>query len=434
MKDAPEGAPLPEVDVESIGAGGVGVGNLPDGRIVFLPRTAPGDRVRVRVTRQKKRWARGEAVEWEARGPRRREPPCPRYAECGGCSLQHLEYPAQLRWKSRMVGDALRRIGGLEVTDPPVVPSSRELRYRNKMTFTLRRLGGGRVVAGLKGWRDPARVVDIGGECLLPTEELVHLWVKLRSNWEPRASLLPEGRELRLTLREGTGGHALILRGGRGDGDPYALQRAVPELVSIWREEEDGSFRHLAGETALATHWLRERRELPGGAFLQVNAEAGEELHRYVLEEARLTPGSTVCDAYCGIGVLGRELAARGAEVVGLEADPQGAGAAERGAPHGFSVRTGRVEEILSDVLGPDGVTDILLLNPPRAGLDPSIPELLGTGPVRRVIYVSCDPATLARDLERMGSRYRVQGVCSFDLFPQTDHVETVVTLALQDG
>ena len=133
-----------EVRVRGIGAGGVGIGDLPDGRIVFLPRGAPGDLVRVRLVQEKARWARGEISEILEKGAGRREAPCPRYGECDGCSLQHLEYPQQLLWKGRIVGDALQRIGGFEVVEPQVEPSPEEFHYRNKATMTLRRLPRGR--------------------------------------------------------------------------------------------------------------------------------------------------------------------------------------------------------------------------------------------------------------------------------------------------
>ncbi len=167
-------ASLPEVRVHAIGAGGVGVGTTPDGKVAFLPRTAPGDRVRMRPVRVKPRWVLGEAVAWSERGPGRQAPPCPLYDHCDGCSLQHLPYTEQLKWKGRIVGDALRRLGGLALDDPIVVPSPRELRYRDKITLTLRRLPGGRVVAGFRELWARGRVLDAGGCVFSP-----------RRRWQP---------------------------------------------------------------------------------------------------------------------------------------------------------------------------------------------------------------------------------------------------------
>jgi len=136
------------VTIRAFGSDGEGVGDLPDGRVVFVPRTAPGDEVSLRLTRQKKRWARGQLVEVLQAGPNRAEPVCPYYASCGGCALQHVSYEEQLAWKGRFVEEALKRIGGLEVTVPPVVPSPDRHNYRSRITFTLLRIPGERVVAG----------------------------------------------------------------------------------------------------------------------------------------------------------------------------------------------------------------------------------------------------------------------------------------------
>ncbi len=417
--------PPVEVSVHGIGAGGFGVGVLPDGKVVFLPRTAPGDRVLIRIVKEKARWARGEALRWIEEGPGRREAPCPRYSQCDGCSLQHLAYEEQLVWKGRLVGDALRRLGGLEGDDPEVVPSPEEFRYRNRVTFTLRRLPGGRIVAGFRELGHQARVLDIGSECLLPEEPLSDLWEELRANWGPKAALLPEGREVRLTLRGSKAGVGLLLRGGKGDGDPDALLARVPGLISIWREGKSGTLRHLAGDATLKVQWAQELLELHGGGFLQVNRGTGELLYEYVLGEAGDVRGKRVIDAYCGVGVLGRALAGEGGEVVGVDIDPAGVLAAQNQPDSDFRIIRGRVEDELEALLP----ADLAILNPPRTGVADSIPPLLKDHVLERLVYVSCDPATLARDLKRLDGVYEIERVRSFDLFPQTGHVETVVTL-----
>lgn len=424
----PEGGIL--VRVRGIGAGGVGIADLPDGRVVFLPRSAPGDLLRVRLVQEKVRWGRGEILKILEEGEGRRVAPCSRYGECHGCALQHLEYSRQCLWKGRIVGDALRRIGALTVDDPPVDPSPRELAYRNKATMTLRRLGGGRVVAGFHQLSDRRRILDLGPECLLLDPELARIWGDLRSAWGPDAHLLPQGRELRLTLRVGGGEGALLVRGGRGTGRPDDLLAAVPALASVWREEKDGCVTLLAGRPALRVSWMGESLEVTGGAFVQVNQEGGEALHRFVLEEVGAVEGRKIIEGYCGAGVLGRKLALRGGRVLGIEADPFGVAEARREAPEGFHVVQCRVEEILGEHLP----ADLVILNPPRGGLEPRVSEALAADPVDSIVYVSCDPATLARDLARLGAVYGVDEIRSFDLFPQTSHVETVVFLRRRSG
>jgi 23S rRNA (uracil1939-C5)-methyltransferase len=414
-----------EVTVHGIGAGGFGVGELPDGKVVFLPRTAPEDRVLIKIVKEKQRWARGEVLKWLQKGPGHREAPCPRYSRCDGCSLQHLAYGEQIVWKARIVGDALRRIAGLEIGDPDLIPSPLELRYRNKVTFTLRRLPGGRIVAGFREFGHPGRVLDIGSECLLPEESVSEAWGALRQNWGTNASFLPKGRELRLTLRGGKDGVGLLVRGGMGDGDPGSLLTGIPALTSIWREAKGGLVRHLAGDPTLRVEWAEESLGLHGGGFLQINRTAGEALYDYVLAEAEDVRGKRIIDAYCGVGVMGRAMAREGGVVVGIDVDPTGGMAAQDQPIDGFGLVTGSVEE----ELGPLLPADLLILNPPRTGVTDSIPDLLSHEIVPRVIYVSCDPATLARDLRRLGEAYQVERARSFDLFPQTSHVETVVTL-----
>jgi 23S rRNA (uracil1939-C5)-methyltransferase len=419
-----------DVRIRTLGSGGVGVGDLPDGRVVFVARTAPGDLARIKLTQDRERWAKGKLLELLEEGPARVQPPCPHYANCDGCSLQHLPYELQRSSKAEIVGDALRRIGGLEVTNPEVTASPTDYRYRNKVSFVLRRLKGGKVVAGFHHRDVRRRIVDVGPECLLPEEGLAALWGRLREGWGAGARHLPSGGELRLELREWDGKGSLLIQGGQGSGNPKALLRDVPGLVSIWRRGSVGNTTHQGGDQFLEIPWLEGTTRLRGGAFLQVNTPVGQLLHEHVLELAGDVEGRKVVEAYAGSGLLGKILVGRGANVVSIESDPDGVKEAERDAPEGFTPILGAVEDALSYHLP----ADLLLLNPPRGGMDEKVPELLRAQPVPAVIYVSCDPATLARDLKRMGDGYEVRGLKSFDLFPQTSHVETVVSLVSRDG
>ncbi len=423
-----DAADAPEVEIHSIGALGAGVGELPSGKVVFVHRTAPGDRVRVRITKEKASWARGRIEEVLRGGPGRRQAPCPHYDRCGGCTLEHLRYVDQLRAKGRIVADALERIGGREVEPPAVEPSPFEFRYRSRITCTLRRLKGDRVVAGFHELERPGRIVDIGGECLLPTEALARAWVGLRAEWGEGAGRLPAGRTLRLTLRTVERGFLLLVEGGEGAGEPEALLDGVPRLRSLWHRPEgaEGPPVLLAGDGEPEEVWDGERFPVGPTAFLQVNREAAESLHSAVLREVGAPRGLRVIDAYCGVGLVGRRLAQHGAEVVGIEADPGAVRAAGTRAPDGFRVVEGLVEERLEELLP----ADVVVLNPPRGGLHEEIPPVLRSHRPPRLVYVSCDPATLARDLDRLGDAYEIGTLRAFDLFPQTAHVETLVGLS----
>jgi len=425
-----------EVEIRGINSAGAGVGSLPDGRTVFVQRTAPGDRARVRLVEERSRWARARLAVVTTPGEGRREPPCPRYAECGGCTLQHLRYRAQLVEKARGIAAALRRIGGFVVDPPEVVPSPLEFRYRNRVTFTLLRLPRGRVVAGFHALEEPGRIVEVGGECLLPEEPIAEAWIRLRDGWGPRARHLPGGDRLRLTLRSVEGGVVLVIHGGDGIGEPERLVEVVPALVAVWHRPEGGDPVLVAGRRDAAESWGGLRVPVGSSAFLQVNREAGRLLHDAVLREVGRPAGLSIVDAYCGAGVLGRRLARHGARVVGVELDPSAVEAARSGegvgeGGHGdFRLLHGRVEERLEECLP----ADLVILNPPRTGVDERIPRLLRGSPPARMVYVSCDPSTLARDLRRLGEAFRLERVQAFDLFPQTAHVETVVTLARHTG
>ncbi|HUG38613.1 MAG TPA: TRAM domain-containing protein, partial [Candidatus Limnocylindrales bacterium] len=251
------------VTVRGIAAGGAGVADLPDGRVVFVPRTAPGDRARIHVRKSRPRWAEGSLLELVEPASERRAPLCVLYHRCGGCQLQHLPYGQQLAWKGQVVADALQRIGRLDGIEPPeVVGSPRESGYRSRVTFTLRRLRGGRVVAGFHGLDRPAHVVDVVGECVLPRPELVEAWRARRRAWGEGAALLPSAGRLRLTLRAEDDGVALVVEGGRPGWRAEELRAAVPALAAIW---------HVAGEAAGAPELVAGTGSGSGApAFTQV--------------------------------------------------------------------------------------------------------------------------------------------------------------------
>jgi 23S rRNA (uracil1939-C5)-methyltransferase len=415
-----------EVEIESIAAGGEGVGKLPDGRTVFVHRMAPGDRGEVRVVTERPRWARARLVRLIRPSSLRRDAPCPHYLECGGCTLEHLTYDAQLRAKGGIVAAAMTRIGRVETSPPEVVASPREHRYRNRVSFALRRLGHGRVVAGFHALHEPGRIIDIDGRCLLPEAPISAAWDALRAAWGTDARRLPAGERLRLTLRAtSSGAVTLLIDGGVSSGRPEELLAAVPTLASIWQRRDGAPATHIAGEPSLTELWGEDQLRIGGSAFLQVNREAARLLEAYVLELAGDVTGRCVVDGYCGIGLFAGRLARAGASVTGIELDETAIELARKAAPPGAVFLHARVEDAIGSVLP----ADLVILNPPRGGLEPPAAEALATSPSDRLVYVSCDPATLARDLRRLDAVYRLRSLRAFDLFPQTAHVETVAEL-----
>ena len=231
---------------------------------------------------------------------------------------------------------------------------------------------------------------------------------------------LPSAGELRVTLRALPEGVVMVVRGGAPGWEPSLLVEHVADLVGVWHHPA-GADRavHLAGEVVYEA-WGDERLPVGGHAFLQVNRAAAESVAAHVLAQAG--SGRKAVDGYCGVGMYGRALARLGWRVTGIELDPDACRGAHHDAPDGFSVVEGAVEDRLPGALP----ADLVVLNPPRTGLHASIPDVLVDRPPDTLVYVSCDPATLARDTARLGDAFRLESLRCFDLFPQTSHVETV--------
>ena len=406
------------VTIAGIAAGGDGVGRLADGRAVFVPRTAPGDRVVLRPGMQlHKRFARGEVAEVATPGPARVTPPCPHFARdhCGGCQLQQLAYEAQLEAKRALVGDALRRIGKLDCADPEIVEATEEWRYGTKITLAVGR-SGGQAVVGLHPYGHPGVVFPLA-DCHIADFRLMALWRDVKRHLD----LLPP-RLARLTLRLDREGHRHVI--AESGGAPWqqadALRAALldGDGVVCWWQPVDGAARVVAGGGP--------KTGFTATAFEQVNPAMGALARAWAVQQLGVQEGCLVWDLYGGVGDTAALLAARGAQVVSVDADQRAVDWAAR-RPIGPAARfiAGRVEDVLPTLPEPHAV----VMNPPRTGLDWTVTLRLRERPVPRVAYISCDPATLARDLHRLSVNYRVSAIRAFDLFPQTAHVETVAVL-----
>jgi 23S rRNA (uracil1939-C5)-methyltransferase len=333
---------------------------------------------------------------------------------CGGCQLQHLRYDAQLAAKSRIVGDALARIGKRETPRPEVRPSPLEWRYRRKLTLALRRRGAA-WIAGLHPFDAPGRVFALE-DCPITDERVLAAWRAILD----AASLLPEARELRGAVRldaeEGTS-VSFVLEGGRSWPRHTELMARVPMLSSLWWVRDGGRRTLLARRGGDAA---------PGASFGQVNAAVADELQHFVLARARTYDARTIVDGYAGIGDTAAALAREGTSVTAIELDPDAAAWSAARLPDGSRSIAARVEDVLPELLP----ADVVIVNPPRSGLDARVAATLqdASAPPRGILYVSCNPATLARDLARL-PRYRIASLRSFDMFPQTAHVETVCEL-----
>ena len=404
-----------ELVIESIAAGGDGVARH-EGLVVLTPRTAPGDRALVAI-RPEKRMGRGLLERVIEPGPGRIDPPCPHYVNdrCGGCQVQHLAYDAQLAAKGAIIRDALVRIGKRRLdAAPPVRASDRPWRYRRKLTLAMERRGP-RWVAGLFPYDDPRHPFELV-DCPITDERVVGVWRSILA----AAALLPAAERLRGAVRLlDDGGATFTLEGGTQWRAVAAFAASVPELAGIWW--------HPAGEPRRLVH---DRGASAGGAsFVQVNATVAAALHQHVLERVRAHRPRRVVDGYAGAGDTAVPLARDGVNVTAIELDREAAARCRALLPPGSESLTGRVEALLPRTLP----ADVVLLNPPRAGVDPAVTAALTDTMAPAIIYTSCNPATLARDLARLPG-YRIASLQGFDMFPQTAHVETVCELVPEDG
>jgi len=402
-----------EVAIESIAAGGDGVGRV-GGRVVFVPRSAPGDVAVVDVP-EAGRFARVDYRELLVASPLRVQPSCVHYVvdHCGGCQLQHIGYDAQLEAKSRIVRDAVQRIGRRDIQPPVVRPSALPWRYRRKLTLALRR-GATEWLAGLHPYTDPGHVFALE-DCPITNQDVLDTWRDVL-----RASRhLPDVQELRGAVRlDDDDSASLTLEGGREWTSSEAFFADVPRLAALWWVPDGGTRRRLHTRQAAAT---------PGASFAQVNPAVAGPLQERVVALAMSYHPKTVVDAYAGLGDTATALAMRGVRVTAIELDGDAVAWAAARLPAGSRAIAGRVEHVLRSALP----ADVVILNPPRAGVHSRVTEILErVNPApSAILYVSCDPATLARDMSRL-PRYRIVSVESFDMFPQTAHVETICELA----
>jgi 23S rRNA (uracil1939-C5)-methyltransferase len=413
------------VRILGIAAGGDGVGKLEDGRTVFVPRTAPGDLVEVERLRESKRFARARLARVLEPGPNRVIPRCPHYTrdDCGGCQLQHLNPAAQLSAKQSIVGETLRRVGKVEVPDPSVIPSGRMWDYRARIT--LARDASGRI--GLHPLDRPDRVFNLD-RCYITDPALMAVWKVMRRD----PGLLPDDlRHLVLRLDRRGGRHVIVQTAGKRAWQTYAeLERAFHAAAApaiIWYHPDGGAPRVVAGASDA----------YPATVFEQVNPEMGDTAREFALERLGAVMGRHVWDLYAGIGETTAALLAAGGTVESVEADPRAVRLASIRArevlrlpaegrfPAGIACHVGRVEDTLPKLKDPD----LIIANPPRSGMDSVAVDRILERRAGRLVYISCDPATLARDIGRLAPRFRPRSVQAFDLFPQTAHVETVTVL-----
>jgi 23S rRNA (uracil1939-C5)-methyltransferase len=403
------------VKLEKLTYGGDALGRLPDpvtgveGRAVFVRFALPGETVQVRVIEEKSSHVRAELVEVLEPSPERITPMCLHYGICGGCHYQHLSYQAQLKVKTEILRDQLRRIGKIENPPlQPIIPAQCEWNYRNHIQFHLTR-------AGKLGYIDvkSRNIVPIS-ECHLPEKPLNDIWPRLE--FDPGLGLK------RVSLRLGAGEESLLVLESDSPETPELELEADLSVVHL--TEDDMVV--MAGDKYMHISVNDRPFRVSAASFFQVNTEMAGKMVEHLLANLPVSPETTLLDIYCGVGLFSAFFASHVGRLIGIEASLS--------ACEDFTANLDEFENVelyeapAEDVLPALDVTpDAVIVDPPRIGLDKRVLDaLLDRGP-KRIAYISCDPSTLGRDAARLiVGGYRLVQVTPFDLFPQTYSIESI--------
>lgn len=406
-----------ELELTAMAHGGTALGRH-EGRVIFVPYAIPGERVRVRLGEEHARWARADLLEVLRPSPHRIEPPCPYFGpgQCGGCQFQHIDYEGQANFKREVVADQLLRLGKLEVAVEETIGAADPWSYRNHVQFHV-------TDEGFLGFltADTYNIIPIE-DCLIIDPLLDELWTAFDMRW-------PEIYRLGLRCGSATGDRMAIFE--LEEYEDFDIEVDFP--VSCVLLTPDGEAVVLMGAPSLVEYVAGREYQISAGSFFQVNTAGAEALVALVRDLLQPEGSETLLDLYCGVGLFGLALASEVGRVIGIESD---AGAATDFRANAVGLEQvqlveGKAQAVLRSVEDP---VDLVVLDPPRAGAgERVVGEIARLGP-QRIAYVSCDPATLARDARHLADAgYRLEVVQPVDLFPQTFHIETV-NLLVREG
>jgi 23S rRNA (uracil1939-C5)-methyltransferase len=399
-----------DIRMNNLAYGGDAIGRLPDGRVVFVPFAIPGELVRVKIVEDKARHARGGLVEVLEASPERVVPRCQHFGTCGGCQYQHMNYPTQLNAKAAILREQIERIGGLKAFPPvEILAASEPWNYRNSMQFHL-------TPEGKLGFQRANSNQTLAiRECHLPMESINRLWPQLEV--EPMPGLE------RINMRLGVDDELMIIL---ESSDSLLVDFSIEDLaVSVVQLSPAGST-VLAGSDHIEMEVSGKRFRVSAGTFFQVNTRQAQAMVSYLTDHLLVNEKMTVLDAYCGVGLFSAFLAPKVKRLVGIEVSAQ--------ACEDFAINLEEfehvelyedaVENVLSQV---QFDPDVIIMDPPRAGLGAKTVEGVLTQGAANLAYISCDPATLARDGKQLtAGGYLLKSVALVDMFPQTYHIESI--------
>lgn len=441
-----------ELQIAGLGSSGEGVGRY-DGFTVFVHGALPEETVQAEITLVKKNYAVGKLIKIITASPDRVEPVCPVYADCGGCQLQHLSYAGQLSMKQQQVKDALTRIGHLDTEVLPVIGCNNPWNYRNKMQFPAASGAEGKISIGCYAAATHS-VIDTGS-CMIQKEANNEVLTTVRK-WMQRYGISAydekTGKGLIRHVMSRVGVHSgevmAVLITSAYD-IPHKkelvewLTKYVPNLVSVVQNINKkptnivmgNKTRVLYGQPTITDSLGALSFNISAQSFFQVNSEQAEKLYNKALEYAALSGNETVVDVYCGTGTISLYLAKHAGKVYGIEIVAPAIEDAKKNAQenncHNAEFILGDAAEKLPQLLAEGVKPDVVVVDPPRAGCEQKVLKAIADVEPQRIVYVSCNPASLARDLAYLAERgYKAMAAQPVDMFPMTSHVETVVSLS----
>lgn len=455
-----------QVEVVDAGAKGKTIGKAPDGRIIFLSNAVPGDVVDVQTTKKRKAYFEGVATHFHVRSNKRVEPQCQHFGVCGGCKWQDMAYKHQLFYKQQEVENNLKRIGHLDLPQTlPIIGSEKTYFYRNKMEFsfsdsrwlTLDEIKSGEEIQDKNalGFHIPGmwdKILDIK-KCHLQQDPSNAIRLATRdfaikndlSFFDPRQQ---QGLLRTLMIRTSSTGEIMVLiQFFENDGDKHRLllaylAKTFPEITSLLyvinqkRNDTlyDQEILNFTGRDYIVEEMEGLQFKINAKSFYQTNSHQAYELYKVTRDFADLRGEELVYDLYTGTGTIAQFIARSAHRVVGIESVPEAIADAKENAKRNnidnVSFFAGDMKNVFNEgFIEKNGKPDIIITDPPRDGMHKDVVrQILNIGS-KRVVYVSCNSATQARDLERMKSDYRIVKVQPVDMFPQTHHVENVVLL-----
>ncbi len=464
---------IPNIKIENIAAEGMALAHLDDGMVLFVPYAAPGDIADVKVLTRKKRHAKGVISNLISPAPEgvRTTPRCEHFGTCGGCKWQHLDYALQLRCKQQQVVDAMEHLGGLQnIPIEPIVGADPIYGYRNKLEYTFsnrkwipfelmgtpeaedNRDGAGFHIAGAFD-----KVLDIN-QCHLQEDISNQIRRTLRDFGKENNlsffDLRAQNGLLRTMMVRTTSTGQIMVLVVFGEDQPLQIQQVmdmlkerfqnITSLLYTVNTKANDTFSDLEIKTHSGMPYIEEEMEgrlrfrIGPKSFYQTNSKQAEKLYGVVREFSSLTGKELVYDLYTGTGTIAQFVARDAARVIGIEYVPEAIEDAKINARvNGLDEKTmfiaGDMKDVLTDeFIAQNGLPDVMIVDPPRAGMHPDVVETILRAEPRRLVYVSCNPATQARDIALLAEKYTLERMRPVDMFPHTAHVENVALLTLK--